>query len=310
MFLPGQTVLVAVSGGPDSVCLLHSLYELRRMLRIELEVFHFDHRLRPGSGKDAEYVRGLSERLKLPFHSEVTAARPRRGDSVEDWARRARMVSAAKAANEQGAERIAVGHTRDDQAETVLMALILGWGPEGLAGIRPVLGKEVRPLLDVSRQEVEAFCRSLRLRPRSDPTNRDTSLLRNAIRLNGIPALERATGREITATLARTADLQRIEQEALWLQASEAAESLIEEIPGGSRIRAVDLLSLPRAIGARVVRRAFQLSGFDWTRESIDGVLDLAAGRPGRSRDLTGGVVASRDREYVSLSRTSPESRA
>jgi tRNA(Ile)-lysidine synthase len=309
MFLPGQVVLVSVSGGPDSMCLLRSLLELRGLLRYELEVFHFDHRLRRGSAEDARYVARAAARFHLPFHLLAAEAGPPKGASVEAWARAARLGAAGEVMREAGAARLATGHTLDDQAETVLMALILGWGPDGLAGIRPVLGTEVRPLLDVTRAEVEAFCRALRIRPREDPSNRDTRLLRNAIRLRGIPALERATGREIDATIARTAELLRVDQDELARQAASAAEDLIEETPTGCRIPAVELLSLPRAIAGRVVRRALAGIGGSWSQSDIDGALDLAAGRPGRRRDLTGGSTARRDREYLSLSRPSPESR-
>jgi tRNA(Ile)-lysidine synthase len=309
MFLPGQTVLVACSGGPDSTCLLYSLYHLRRLLRVKLEVFHFDHGLRKDSAKDAGYVKRLATRLKLPFHLRTAESSPPKGSSVELWARSHRRVAMALAGRDAGAGRIAVGHTLDDQAETVLMALVLGWGLSGLGGIRPVLGMEVRPMLDVTRKEVEAFCRSLRLRPREDPTNRDVRHLRNAIRLKGIPALERATGRELKRTFARTADILRIDNEELWRQSLQAAEELVEETPEGCLIAVRDLLSLPHAIRARVVRRAFQIGGIGWTEESIAAVLDLAAGRPGRRRHLILGSTALRDEEYVRLSRTSPESR-
>ena len=310
MFLPGQTVLVSVSGGPDSVCLLHSLHGLRRLLRIDLEVFHLDHRLRRNSGKDAEYVRRLAGRLELPFHLRVCEFEPKGGDSIEAWGRSMRMFYSAEVRRETGAERLAEGHTLDDQAETVLIALIRGGGLDALGGIEPVLGGEVQPLIDVRRSEVEAFCLALRLRPRRDPTNQDTKLLRNAVRLKVLPAIERSVGRDIRATLARTADTIRQDEHLLKRHAFEAAEQLVEERPAGFGIDPVGLLSVPRPIAARVVRDLMYRLESTPTHDSIEAVLDLAAGRPGRRRDLAGGLVASRDREYVSLSRTSPESRA
>jgi tRNA(Ile)-lysidine synthase len=307
MLLPGQTVLVSVSGGPDSVCLVESLVRLRRLFRVRLQVFHFDHRLRRDSAKDAEYVRRLCGRLRLPFHLVIADSKPLAGDSVEEWARVRRRLATAYMANDVGAERVAVGHTQDDQAETLLIALVRGWGLSGLAGIRPVLGKEVQPLLDVTRDEVEGFCRALRLRPRRDPTNTDTRYLRNAIRLKGLPALERATRRELRGTLARTAELLRIDADHLHRVADLAARELVSDTPDGCAIPATELLGLPRAIATRVVRRAFALADIEWTEESIDAVLDLAAGRPGRRRDLVLGSTARRDREYVVLSRPSPK---
>jgi len=309
MFPPGASVLVACSGGPDSVCLLYSLWHLRRLLRIRVEVFHFDHRLRPDSSRDAAYTRRLADRLDLPFHLREAADAPARGASVEVWARHARLGAARVVLGETGAERLALGHTLDDQAETVLLGLVLGWGPEGLSGMAPASGEVVRPLLEVTRAEVEAFCRSLGLRPRLDPSNRDPRFLRNAIRLQVIPALERATGRSVRATIARGAELVRSDQEALWREADAVAARLVEPTPTGCRLPAAELMGLPPQIAGRVVRHAIRSIGGTWALADVEAILDLGAGRPGRRRDLASGSTARRDRVYLSLSRTSPESR-
>ena len=165
MLLPGQTVLVSVSGGPDSICLLHSLHLLRRLFRVRLAVFHFDHRLRPDSARDAEYVKRQAAKLKLPFHLGVAETGPGRGESPEAWARTVRLAAANEIRQELEAV-VAEGHTLDDQAETVLLAIVRGGGLEAVAGIYPKLGARVQPLLDTRREEVEAFCKALRLRPR------------------------------------------------------------------------------------------------------------------------------------------------
>jgi tRNA(Ile)-lysidine synthase len=308
MFLPGQTVLVSVSGGPDSVCLLHALHALRRLFRIRLAVFHFDHRLRPGSERDAAYVRRVAERLGLPLFSMAAQEPPNPRMSVEHWARDVRRAASVEAMREAGAERIALGHTANDQAETVLLAAITGSGLDAMAGIRPVTPPWVHPLLDVTRAEVEAFCRALRLRPRIDPMNLDVHLLRNALRLRGIPALERATGRGVIAPLARTAALLREDADELARQAAPAVAELVEEVPGGVELPATGLLDLPRAIARRVAREAVLRCGAVPTREDVEAVLDLAAGRAGRRRDLSAGLKASRDAGYVRLSRPSPGS--
>jgi tRNA(Ile)-lysidine synthase len=299
MLRPGDLVLVCVSGGPDSVCLLHALWHLRRLLKIRLAVFHFDHRLREASAHDARYVSGLARRLGVPFHLRVAQDRPARGMSTEDWARTSRITAAAEVREEIGATRLADGHTRDDQAETVLMALVLGWGLSGMGGIEPVNGLLVRPLLDVTRDEVEACCRALRLRPRRDPSNDDTTLLRNAIRLEAIPAIERSTGRRVRDTFARTAGLLRQDADALWQEAVDLADEHVDAEPGAFRVRPAALEGLTRPVASRVVRRAFQLADLAWTEDAIDAVLDLAAGRPGRRRDLVLGSRAERDRGHV-----------
>jgi tRNA(Ile)-lysidine synthase len=306
MFLARQTVLVCVSGGPDSVCLLYSLWHLRRLFKIRLQVFHYDHRLRPGSSGDAAYVRRLSERLKMPFHLVVADEAPPKRASVEEWARTRRRLAAAYLARDLGAARIATAHTQDDQAETVLEWSLMGGG---VRAIKPSIGPYVRPLIDVPRSDVEAFCRALHLRPRRDPMNRDTRFLRNAIRLKGIPALERATGRSIREPLARTAALVAEDDRELVGQMQAIWEEVYEETPDGANLMVEGLRSAPRPIATRLIGQAIFRCGRPSTRADVDAVLDLANGRPGRRRDLPSGLKARREREYVSLSRTSPESR-
>jgi len=309
MFLPGQTVLVAVSGGPDSICLLNALHMLRRLLRIRLEVFHFDHGLRPDSAADAGYVRRVSDRLGVPFTLVAASERPPHGASVEAWARGQRLRAAAYVRRDVDAARIAFGHTRDDQAETVLLAALTGSGLDGLKGIDPATGPYVRPLIDVSRDEVEAFCRALRLRPRLDPTNRSTRFLRNRVRLRAIPALERATGRSVREPLARVASLLREDARELNRQAFERWGDVFDETPDGVTLAVEGLEGLPRAIASRIVSLAIIRAGAASTAEAVDALLDLVEGRPGRRRELPDGLKAVRGREYISLSRSSPESR-
>ena len=251
MFRPGDVVLVCVSGGPDSVCLLYSLWHLRRLFRIRLEVFHFDHRLRPDSAMDGAYVARLAERLRMPFHLRSSDDAPATGVSIEAWATGARTKAADDVCRAIGAQTIAEGHTLDDQAETVLMNLIRGGGLEAVGGIWPGGTRHGRsalaqPLLDVERAEVEAFCRALHLRPRVDPTNRDTRQLRNAVRLRVIPAIERATGREIKRPIARSADLLREDRWELDASAVHAFEQVVSGPPEELRFDVAGLLALPR----------------------------------------------------------------
>jgi len=318
MFAPGDRVLVCVSGGPDSVCLLYALWHLRRLFRIRLEVFHFDHRLRRDSSKDADYVRRLAERLKLPFHLRIAGEGPRKGQSVEAWATVARGNAANEVRKAIGSRVIAEGHTLDDQAETVLLNLIRGGGLEAITGIWPGGAEEggvhVQPLIDVERGEVEAFCRALHLRPRLDPTNRDPRHPRNAIRMKVIPHLERVTGRGVKRPITRSADLLRADRLELYRVAIETMERVVTDVDQREqRFDAAALRSLPKPVASRIVRlavyRVMSIAEVPWTKEAVEGVLDLAAGRPGRRRDLPNGLKARREREYVSVSRTSPESR-
>ena len=305
MLAPGQTVLVCVSGGPDSVCLVEVLVRLRRLFKIRLEVFHFDHRLREGSSADGVYVQRLAGRLDLPFHHRSATDGPERGASVEAWARSRRTAAWDQVADQIGADRIAQGHTQDDQAETLLIALVRGGGLEALAGIAPVRGREIQPLLDVTRAQVEAACGALRLRPRIDPTNTDTRLLRNAIRLVGLPALEAATGRDLRATIARTADHLRTDERELSRQATRAAESSTQGTTRGSTLGVDALLGLSDALRDRVIRSALYELGIVPSHSDIQAVADLVGGRPGRRRDLTDSATARRTPTAVELLRPS-----
>jgi tRNA(Ile)-lysidine synthase len=317
MVRPGDLVLISCSGGPDSVCVLYSLWHLRRLFRIRLAVFHFDHELRPDSAKDASYVRKLAERLQLPFQLREAEGEPEKGRSVEAWASEARMAAANDVRRRIGASVTAEGHTLDDQAETVLLNLIRGSGLEGIAGIDPGgHGHErpVQPLIDVERADVQAFCRALHLRPRSDPMNEDRRYLRAAIRHGVLPILERETGRGVARSIARTADLLRGDRDELDAAAVTASRDAVDGDRGHDvRFRAETLAALSPSIASRVVRLAVYraLAGdwaAPWSREAIEAVIDLANGRPGRRRDLPEGLKAIREKEYVRVSRPSPAS--
>ena len=319
---PNDTVVVACSGGPDSICLLHALHQLRRLLKIRLIAFHFDHRLRPGSERDAAYVERQAGKLHVPYVFRGAGGGPRSGESVEAWARLARYGALTSAATDAGADRVALGHTLDDQAETVILGLVRGGGVEAVAAMAPSstippLGfPAVRPLLGVTRAQVVAFNRALRLRPRRDPSNEDRRFLRNRVRLDVLPAMERGLDRNLRATLARTAEHIREDAEFIEAVASEAARRVAEVRGEEVRLHADRLAALPGPIAARVVRQALRAAGAmageaepDAGAVHIGGVLGLATGRPGRRLDLPGDLVAERIRGYVRVSRPSPGSR-
>jgi tRNA(Ile)-lysidine synthase len=323
MFEPGQSVLVACSGGPDSICLLHALFRVRRLLRLHLAVFHFDHRLRPESGDDAAYVRRQAARLGLPYFLREAEDRPGRGQSVEAWARLARYAALTSVATETSTELAALGHTLDDQAETVLLGLVRGGGIEAVVGMPPAgtlppLGiTAVRPLIETTREDVLSFCRGLRLRPREDPTNRDRRFLRNRIRKEALPFLERTLDRNLKATLVRTAEHVRADATYLDALASEASRRAVVIGDDEIKLDAKVLSTMPPALSARIVRQALRVAaaalGGEWEQEvsaaHVRAVLDLASGRPRRRVDLSGPLMAVRNKEYVRLSRASPESR-
>jgi len=226
-------LVVAVSGGPDSVCLLHILHGLQDKSGIMLHVAHLNHELRGAeSDADAQYVADLARRLGLPATVEQHDARAyqrSRRLSLEEAARELRYNFLAEVAQTAGSDAVAVGHTLDDHIETILMHLIRGSGTRGLRGLQPsstwhsgdVALTVIRPLLETSRKETAAYCRRHRLKPRLDTSNLSLSPLRNRIRQQLIPLLQ-SYNPQVTDALLRTAriaadDLAALEEVALKL---------------------------------------------------------------------------------------------
>jgi tRNA(Ile)-lysidine synthase len=195
-------LLVAVSGGPDSVCLLHLLVKLQENLNIELYIAHLNHKLRGTESEvDARYVAQLASQLGIPATIEerdVRAYQAKKRNSLEEAAREVRYTYLSEVAESIGADRVAVGHTSDDHIETILMHLIRGTGTQGLRGLQPVNRWRsrdkslmvIRPLLRVSRQETVDYCRNYQLEPRIDSSNFSLSPLRNKIRRQLLPLLQ------------------------------------------------------------------------------------------------------------------------
>jgi tRNA(Ile)-lysidine synthase len=259
----GEKLVVAVSGGPDSVCLLHILVNLRSELGVVLHVAHLNHRLRgKDSDADAVYVAGLARRRGLPAtitSRDVEAYRKKKRISLEEAAREVRYDFLADVAQKTGAAQVAVGHTADDHVETVLMHLIRGSGTQGLRGLRPLTTYGdltiIRPLLTLTRRETMDCCRQQRLRPRRDASNFSPEPFRNRIRHYLLPEL-RKYNPQINEALLRTAaiaadDMDYIENEAelLW-------NKVARQEKGAVIINKKGLTALPPALQRHVLRRA------------------------------------------------------
>ncbi len=229
MIEDGETVLVAVSGGADSLALLYGLHALHTHLNCHLHVVHLDHGLRRDSAADAEFVSEHAERLGLPFtgHAvELPHLIKQWKLSVEAAGRRSRYEFYESVCAQVGATKVALGHQRDDIAETVLMNLFRGTGTNGLKGIAPIRdGKFIRPLAVFTRQEIESFLKSINLVPRQDSTNTDKRYLRNRIRHELMPLLEQDYNSNIRTGLSRTAAVLSAESEYLDAIAREAFEA-------------------------------------------------------------------------------------
>jgi len=202
--LDNSHLVVAVSGGPDSIALLLVLERLRELLGLSLHVAHLDHGLRPMSDADARYVRGVAKRLGLKVtigHEDVKKYRDKSKLSLEEAAREVRYRFLGNVCGNEDAAAVLTAHTVDDQAETVLLHLMRGTGMAGLSGIQPVTAftqkndsrfSVVRPFLNISKQEAVEYCKVRRFRPKIDESNEDLSYLRNRIRLDFLPRMEKA----------------------------------------------------------------------------------------------------------------------
>lgn len=257
---PGEALVCALSGGPDSVALLDALAALARRSGFRLVAAHLDHGLREASAADAAFCAALCERLGVPIHSgwaDVRGRARRERTGIEEAARRERYAFLRRVKQQTGAVAIAVAHTRDDQAETFLMRLLRGSGTAGLAAMRPRSLDLIRPLLAVTRQDVLEHLSLRGLDFREDETNLDTSFTRNRVRRELIPYLERSFNPRVRGALARAAE--HAAAEADWL--AELVPAAPAEADGSVVLKAAALATAPEALGRLRVRRALEAAG-------------------------------------------------
>ena len=305
----GGRVLAAVSGGADSVALLHLLVELQAAGELQVAgVLHFNHQLR-GADADADeaFCASLADAHGLAFVSDRADVRAiaRAGKrSIEDAARQARYAFFAAAAGRLGAEAVAVGHTRDDQAETFLLRLLRGSGTRGLGGIRPRAGLIIRPLIDVRRLDLREYVAARGLAFREDATNADLSIPRNRVRHELLPYLERSFSPAVVEVLAREAASAREDEEKLNQEAIDLASSIVltDAARTAPHVDAEALRTLHPAMAARVAREALshlgsnRFIGF----EHIQRFLEFAAtARDGAALSLPGQQVVRQGRWIV-----------
>jgi len=329
---PGDRVGVAVSGGADSVALLLLLLELREKLGIVLSVVHLNHKLRgKASDADEKFVAKLAAKYGLELHSkslDVAKKAKKERANLEDAARRARYDHFRSLAESGACTRIAVAHTADDQAETVLAHLLRGTGLAGLGGIHPVAGPVVRPLLTVRRSELRAYLRRKKQNWREDATNRDTKRMRARIRSKLLPLLAKQFQPAIVEHLATLAGLAREDEAFFDALLEERMATAVQHRDGAVRIALADLCMTATktrsnteitesaesaesaekrdnatAMSKRIVRhivgqmkpRQGQLGA-----NHVEVVLELArSGRSGSSLSLPGGVEVRRERDTL-----------
>ena len=290
----GDLVLVGVSGGADSLALAAATAAEAPRLGLRAGAVTVDHQLQPGSEQRAESVADTCRRLDLdPVLVERVTVRG--GGGVEAAARRARYAALESAAAGCAAVAILVGHTLDDQAESVLLGLARGSGTRSLAGMRSARGMIRRPLLGVPRNAVAAACRAFGLQPWQDPHNADPRYARARVRQRVLPMLERELGPGVAAALARSAELLRADADALDAWAHQAPADLDP----------VALGQLPEAVRSRVLRRAALTAGVPasaLTAEHTRAIAELVTAWHGQGPvSLPGGYEAVRECGRLSI---------
>lgn len=301
MLDPGDLCVVGVSGGPDSVCLLHILHELSEEFEIGLVVAHLDHGLREREDEaETRFVRRLASSMALAFETEkASLLREGIASSLEERARNARYAFFGKLKDKLGAQKIALGHNLNDQAETVLMRLLRGSGPSGLTGIPPIRGNTIiRPLIEVKREEIESYLKARDLSYVMDSSNLETDYLRNRIRLELLPQLLEYQPRliEHLGQLSRImgSDNSYLEAHAEDWLAREGEQTAAGDI----LIPAPLFIELPEPIRNRVTRHLLRkmrngLRSID--HDHIESVYDLAKSKkPQGSLDLPNGLKVKR----------------
>ncbi len=305
----GESVVVGVSGGPDSLALLYLLNSLKKEWKLKLHIAHLDHMLRKDSFGDMAFVESLAARLKLPVSTaQVNLKALVKYGSLEEIARNARLSFLFRVAREIKADKIALGHNLDDQAETVLMRILRGTGLYGLSGMLPkrdIYGYQIiRPLLAVRRRQIEAFLKKKRISPRRDASNKEDLYFRNKIRNRLIPFLEKGYNKKMKEVLANMAETAGQDYACLNQLAA-------RNIRGrGGKINLKRFSALHPAIQRMILRLAIRRLKGD-TRainlQHIREIEDLVSGRPVNSVvDLPKGISVVKRKNSLSFYRRKP----
>jgi tRNA(Ile)-lysidine synthase len=280
-------VVVGVSSGADSVALLYALHFLRKRLGIRLAVAHLNHGIRgKAADRDEEFVRQLAWRLGLSFvseHADVPALAKRRGISIEMAARAARYDFFARAMRATGSNVLATAHTADDQAETVLLRFLRGAGPQGLGGMAYRSDRDglivIRPMLDATHADAVQFLKRHRLRWREDASNRDTDFLRNRVRHELLPLLEKKFNPQIRRALIRMSSILREENE--WMDATIKAKTKRDATLNAGALRKLPLAVRRRLVVQWLLLNEVEADAVDF--DVVERVLHLAGKSTGTS---------------------------
>ncbi|MCR5356158.1 MAG: tRNA lysidine(34) synthetase TilS [Lachnospiraceae bacterium] len=312
----GMGVIAGVSGGADSVCLLRILKEIEPVLKLKLYAVHIEHGIRGAESRaDMDFVKELCKGLNVPlnvYEEDVPVRAAELKMTVEEAGRHIRYEAFNKEAKLQNADAIAVAHHMGDQAETVLFNMIRGSGLKGISAMAPRRGNIIRPLLNVSREEIEAYLNDIGQGYRTDSTNKDTGYSRNGIRNLIVPELESIVSGAVKH-IAAAADEVREADDYIRQEAGRVRDKAVsvtapeENVPGVYDIDIGSISKEPPVIGRYVVRSVITdiyLSHKDLEALHVNEVLKLTEGQSGRSVTLPRGITARRDGDHILIGRT------
>ena len=308
LFAKNHSVLIALSGGPDSVALLHLLSRLRKSYRLKLTAVYINHQIRPRAAKKEErFCQKLCDRLGIPLtimREDVPALAKKRGLGLEEMAREVRYTIYANLAQAQKCDRVALGHHADDQVETILFRLVRGTGPSGLAGMPYRRGLIIRPLLDLTRAEIIAYLKKNSLTWCEDTSNQSVQFRRNWIRHRLLPELRRRLNPQVDAAVLSLADTIREEDLYLTEIENRAFRKAVRITPGGKIELALESYrKYAKWIGRRLLRHCLKVTcpaGFAPAKRVIERLDSLASKKSG-TFSLPGRIQAkvSGDRLYL-----------
>ncbi|MFZ5987987.1 MAG: tRNA lysidine(34) synthetase TilS [Bacillota bacterium] len=306
----GDSILAGVSGGPDSVCLLHILSSLREDMNIKVFAVHVNHMLRGAeSDEDEKYVKDLCAKLSIPLkteHIDIKKSAKERGLSLEEAGREERYRLFGSMADNIGADKIAVAHNKNDQAETILMNIIRGTGLDGLKGMDYIRGRIIRPLLDIKREEIENYCNVHRLNPRIDSSNLETVYTRNKIRLEVIPYINKLFDADIVHSISKMSELIKSDSDFIEQNMEELYNKAVKKIDDGEITLNLSVLSrYHMAAKRRVIRNSIKevkgnIKGIE--NIHIENINDLIeGGKVGSELHLPGGIRVKKSYEILTV---------
>ncbi|HOQ37958.1 MAG TPA: tRNA lysidine(34) synthetase TilS [Acetivibrio sp.] len=306
----GDGIVIGVSGGPDSLCLLHILYSLKDKMGLKLFVAHVNHMLRGDESlKDESFVGDICRKLNIVFesvHIDIGKLAKERGLSLEEAGRMERYRFFDSVADRYGAERIAVAHNKNDQAETVLMNIIRGSGLDGLKGMEYKRGRIIRPFLQIERAEIENYCREHGLEPRVDSSNLENIYTRNRIRLDLIPHIDSLFKTDIVKSIGRLADLVREDSSFIEEQIDKVYNNInIEVKESEATLNISEIKGYHIAVIRRIIRNIIKeirgnLKGIESIH--VDSITDLIEnGRTGAMLHLPGGLRVLKSYEMLKI---------